>query len=72
MSPQPAGSRRYHPRNVTGDTLRALADNPKPPCGIREISDHIEHVRDVAGIDHVGIGSDFDGMTPPDDMASTR
>ncbi|MBL1120168.1 dipeptidase [Streptomyces sp. 110] len=47
-----------------------LAHNPKPPCGIREICDHIEHVRDVAGIAHVGIGSDFDGMTPPDDMAS--
>jgi membrane dipeptidase len=47
-----------------------LADNPKPPCGIREISDHIEHIRNVAGIEHVGIGSDFDGMTPPDDMAS--
>lgn len=47
-----------------------LADNPKPPCGIREISDHIDHIRNVAGIDHVGIGSDFDGMTPPDDMAS--
>jgi hypothetical protein len=24
-------------------------------------SDHIDHVRDVAGIDHIGIGSDFDG-----------
>jgi membrane dipeptidase len=24
--------------------------------------DHIEHVRKIAGIDHVGIGSDFDGM----------
>lgn len=47
-----------------------LADNPEPPCGIREISDHIDHIRNVAGIDHVGIGSDFDGMTPPDDMAS--
>ena len=47
-----------------------LADNPKPPCGIREICDHLDHVRDVAGVDHVGIGSDFDGMTPPDDMAS--
>lgn len=47
-----------------------LADNPKPSCGIPEISDHIDHIRNVAGIDHVGIGSDFDGMTPPDDMAS--
>ena len=27
------------------------------------MADHIEHVRDVAGIDHVGIGSDFDGTS---------
>ncbi|MGO4435005.1 dipeptidase [Paenarthrobacter sp. RAF9] len=47
-----------------------LAENPKPPCGIREICNHIEHIRDVAGAEHVGIGSDFDGMTPPDDIAS--
>jgi membrane dipeptidase len=26
------------------------------------VADHIEHVRQVAGIDHVGIGSDFDGI----------
>ncbi|MEE2523805.1 dipeptidase [Pseudarthrobacter sp. J75] len=47
-----------------------LVDNPKPPCGIPDIADHIEHIRNVAGVEHVGIGSDFDGMTPPDDMAS--
>ena len=30
------------------------------------MADHIEHVRDVAGVDHVGIGGDYDGMgTPP-------
>ena len=28
-----------------------------------DVADHVEHVRDVAGIDHVGIGSDFDGST---------
>ncbi|MFN2393978.1 MAG: membrane dipeptidase, partial [Pyrinomonadaceae bacterium] len=26
-------------------------------------ADHVEHLRRVAGIDHVGIGSDFDGMS---------
>jgi membrane dipeptidase len=26
------------------------------------VADHVEHVRQVAGIDHVGIGSDFDGI----------
>ena len=29
---------------------------------IDDVADHIEHVRDVAGVDHVGIGSDFWGM----------
>ena len=27
-----------------------------------EFSDHIEHIRDVAGIDYVGIGADYDGI----------
>ena len=27
------------------------------------MADHIEHIRDVAGVDHVGLGSDFDGIT---------
>jgi membrane dipeptidase len=26
------------------------------------VADHIDHIRDVAGIDHVGVGSDFDGL----------
>ncbi|MGD2051367.1 MAG: dipeptidase [Acidimicrobiia bacterium] len=33
---------------------------------VRDVADHIEHIADVAGVDHVGLGSDFDGvdMTP--------
>jgi membrane dipeptidase len=27
------------------------------------VADHIDHIRDVAGIDHVGLGSDFDGIS---------
>jgi len=27
-----------------------------------QVADHIEHIRQVAGIDHVGLGSDFDGI----------
>ena len=34
-----------------------------PRATLADVADHIEHVRDVAGIDHVGIGSDFDGIT---------
>ncbi len=32
-----------------------------PPTSIGKVADHIEYVRDLAGIDHVGIGGDFDG-----------
>jgi membrane dipeptidase len=36
--------------------------HPKPAVGIGDVADHIEHVRQVAGIEHVGLGSDFDGI----------
>jgi membrane dipeptidase len=36
--------------------------HPQPRATLKQVADHIEHVRDVAGIDHVGIGSDFDGI----------
>jgi len=42
------------------DWVRA---HPMPAATISEVADHIEHVRDVAGIDHVGIGGDFDGTS---------
>jgi membrane dipeptidase len=35
--------------------------NPDPPATVSDVADHVDHVRDVAGIDHVGIGGDFDG-----------
>lgn len=37
-------------------------EHPKPAVTLEQVADHIEHVRGVAGIDHVGIGSDFDGI----------
>ena len=37
-------------------------EHPKPVVTLEQVADHIEHVRAVAGIDHVGIGSDFDGI----------
>lgn len=58
-------------------TLRSIADtterrarwnewresHPRPVATIDDVADHIEHVRDVASIDNVGIGSDFDGIS---------
>jgi membrane dipeptidase len=40
-----------------------LRANPQPQATLDDVADHIDHVRKVAGIDHVGIGSDFDGIT---------
>jgi len=37
--------------------------HPQPKATLAQVADHIEHIRKVAGVDHVGIGSDFDGIT---------
>ncbi len=37
-------------------------DNPKLFSDVEKVADHIDHVVDVAGIDHVGLGSDYDGV----------
>ncbi len=38
------------------------AAHPLPRATLSQVADHIEHIRKVAGVDHIGIGSDFDGM----------
>ena len=38
------------------------AAHPKPPVTVADVADHIEHIRKVAGVDHAGLGSDFDGI----------
>jgi membrane dipeptidase len=37
--------------------------NPAPRATIADTADHIDHIRTLAGIDHIGIGGDFDGIT---------
>jgi membrane dipeptidase len=39
------------------------AAHPAPDATIADVADHIDHIRKVAAIDHIGIGSDFDGIT---------
>jgi len=67
-----------HPRNITDDMLRALADNGgviminffsryiaqdgTTSATLTDILDHIDHAVEIAGVDHVGLGSDFDGV----------
>jgi membrane dipeptidase len=37
-------------------------DNPAPRATVEHVADHIEHVIALVGVDHVGLGSDFDGV----------
>ena len=53
-----------------GDLERAKAElagwderSPAPRATLAQVADHVDHVRRVAGIDHVGLGSDFDGIS---------
>ena len=71
--PRAAGAATTQPGAAADDkketTLRAAMDewrraNPPPWPTIADVADHVDHVRKVAGIDHIGIGSDFDGMPP--------
>jgi membrane dipeptidase len=62
------------PPDMTGKTLddyanieyrKDLADMKTGLATVAEVADHVDHMVKVAGIDHVGIGSDFDGITSP-------
>ena len=60
-----AGLREHHPdepeRRATA--LRAWDEaHPKPAATLQQVADHVDHIRRIAGIEHVGIGSDFDGI----------
>ncbi len=37
------------------------AANPRPIATAATVADHLDHMREVAGVDHIGIGGDFDG-----------
>jgi membrane dipeptidase len=48
------------------DSARSwMQANPRPRPDLGVVVDHMEHLREVAGADHIGIGSDFDGIDMP-------
>lgn len=51
-----------NPQAVTDGLTAWQTVHPIPRAGIADVVAHIQHVRDVAGIDHVGLGGDFDGV----------
>lgn len=58
-------------RALPGSTDQSVAEglakwsqaNIAPRATLAEVADHIDHIHSVAGIDHIGLGSDFDGIT---------
>lgn len=58
-----AARRRFGSDSTSADVLAWRAANPRPRATLAQVADHIEHIRRVAGMDHVGIGGDFDGIS---------
>ncbi|MFD5425060.1 dipeptidase [Streptomyces sp. NPDC127084] len=66
-----------HPLDTTEAGMRVqrafAAANPQPVATASTVADHLDHMREAAGVDHIGIGGDFDGtaFTPAglDDVA---
>ena len=48
---------------ITREVKQWRATHPEPRATLSQVADQIDYVRKVAGVDHVGIGSDFDGIT---------
>jgi len=55
--------RRDWGRHMAAAAERAKTD-PPPVATVAQVADHVEHVREVAGLAHVGLGGDFDGCDP--------
>jgi membrane dipeptidase len=60
--------RRFKAQYPDDDQRRAAwkryeAEHPTPRGNVATVADHIDHVVKVAGIDHVGIGADYDGVS---------
>lgn len=60
-----AGEEGIHWADYTAYTPfleRYRAANPQPTATIEDLIPHLEHVREVAGVDHIGLGGDYDGV----------
>jgi len=48
-----------HRKQLTGSWI---AEHPRPKAAIADVVAHLEHAREVAGVDHIGLGGDYDGV----------
>ena len=61
--PPPAADREGAGRLRSGGRADAIGHRVKVAATVEDVADHMDHAVKVAGIDHVGIGSDFDGVS---------
>ncbi len=59
---KPIGEMTPEERTALRQSFQELNEKyPAPPATVKHVADHIDHIVKIAGIDHVGIGCDFDG-----------
>jgi membrane dipeptidase len=58
-----AARRRFGSDTAAAEYQAWRAVNPRPRATLSQVADHIEHISRVAGMNHVGIGGDFDGIS---------
>jgi membrane dipeptidase len=51
------------PESITRGVDAWRTSNAAPRATLIQVADHIDHIRKIAGIDHIGLGGDFDGIT---------
>jgi membrane dipeptidase len=61
-SPPYVGLYIGQPERAKAALAEWLKDHPRPAATLAQVADHIEHIRLLVGADHVGLGSDFDGI----------
>jgi len=61
-SPPYGGLYIGQPDRAKAALARWESEHPRPVTTLAQVADHIDHIREVAGVEHVGLGSDFDGI----------
>lgn len=53
----------YDKATIRKEIEEWLAEHPMPDAILEDVADHIDHIRDVIGVEYIGIGADYDGIT---------
>ncbi len=48
---------------IRGELAAWVSENPRPQATVGQVADHIDHIRALIGIDHIGLGGDYDGTS---------